>query len=418
MNRRKDLLIFSNGPGEVSTWVKPFVEAVRARADIADTYRVVLIMHPCQFGSGTEHRVGRSIDGIEQIVEKRAYMRMLLTGIGKRRYNFNREGIIFSLGGNLMHPVLFRKRIRGRHQLYAYSHNPGWEKQYKTIFVRNSFVKDRYLSRGVPEEKLVITGDLVYSSLKHLRERNEVRRELGIGKGERMIVFLPGSREYMTKYLIPPFLKVIDDLTDRVSGLKSFLLKSPFISYELIEESLAIGGKIKGVDSITGTLHREDGQQSIHLPSGKRVAILEGQLDLWGRGVDFAVSIPGTNTVQLAYRGIPALVVAPANKPEIVPIEGAANMVKLIPLAGKLLVRLAIKSYIKRYPLTALPNIYMNEEILPELVGVLETDDITRKIQELLTGDALAKIGERLSCFQFETNPADIIVREVWGSPS
>jgi lipid A disaccharide synthetase len=93
-------------------------------------------------------------------------------------------------------------------------------------------------------------------------------------------------------------------------------------------------------------------------------------------------------------------------------------MVKLIPLAGKLLVRLAIKSYIKRYPLTALPNIYMNEEILPELVGVLETDDITRKIQELLTGEDLAKIGERLSCFQFDTNPVDIIVREVWGNPS
>lgn len=418
MNRRKDLLIFSNGPGEVSTWVQPVLEAVRARADIADKYRVILIMHPCQFGSGTEHRVGCSIDGIEQIVEKRAYMRMLLTGIGKRRYNFAREGIIFSLGGNLMHPVLFRKRIRGKHQLYAYSHNPGWGKQYKTIFVRNSFVKDMYLSRGVPDEKLIITGDLVYSSLKHLRERNEVRRELGIGKGERMIVFLPGSREYMTKYLIPLFLKVIDDLTDRVSGLKSFLLKSPYISYELIEESLAIGGKIKGVDSITGTLHREDGQQGIHLPSGKRVAILEGQLDLWGKGVDFAVSIPGTNTLQLAYRGIPALVVAPANKPEIVPIEGAANMVKWIPLAGTFLIRMAIKSYIKRYPLTALPNIYMNEEILPELVGVLETDDITLKIQELLTGEDLAKIGERLSCFQFDTNPVDIIVREVWGNPS
>ncbi|MCK4923897.1 MAG: hypothetical protein KAS61_02920 [Spirochaetes bacterium] len=418
MNRRKDLLIFSNGPGEVSTWVQPVLEAVRARADIADKYRVILIMHPCQFGSGTEHRVGCSIDGIEQIVEKRAYMRMLLTGIGKRRYNFAREGIIFSLGGNLMHPVLFRKRIRGKHQLYAYSHNPGWGKQYKTIFVRNSFVKDMYLSRGVPDEKLIITGDLVYSSLKHLRERNEVRRELGIGKGERMIVFLPGSREYMTKYLIPLFLKVIDDLTDRVSGLKPFLLKSPYISYELIEESLAIGGKIKGVDSITGTLHREDGQQGIHLPSGKRVAILEGQLDLWGKGVDFAVSIPGTNTLQLAYRGIPALVVAPANKPEIVPIEGAANMVKWIPLAGTFLIRMAIKSYIKRYPLTALPNIYMNEEILPELVGVLETDDITLKIQELLTGEDLAKIGERLSCFQFDTNPVDIIVREVWGNPS
>ena len=101
-----------------------------------------------------------------------------------------------------------------------------------------------------------------------------------------------------------------------------------------------------------------------------------------------------------------------------IPIEGVANMVKYIPLAAKFLIPLAIKSYIKRYPLTALPNIYMNEEIIPELVGVLKTDDITTRIEELLSGNNLAKIKGRLSCFQFDTNPVDVIVQELWGNPS
>ena len=418
MNRRKDLLIFSNGPGEVSTWVQPVVEALRARSDLSEKFRVILIIQPCQFGSGTEYRVGRTIDGIEHIVEKRTFMKMLLSGIGKKKYNFTREGIIFSLGGNLMYPVLFRKRIRGRHTLYAYSHNPGWEKHYKTIFVRNSYVMEKYLSRGVPEEKLLITGDLVYSSLKFLRERNEVREELGIDKGEKMIVFLPGSREYMTIHLIPIFLKLIDDVCDRVSGIRPYLLKSPYVSFELIEKSLTVKKEIEGLNTINGTLHRDEGLRYIQLASGKRVYILEGQLDYWGRGIDFAVTIPGTNTVQLAYRGIPSLVVAPGNKPDLIPIEGAANLVKLIPLAGKFLIKKALLSYAKRYPLTALPNIYMNEEILPELVGMLETDDITRKIQELLTDENLASIREKLSCFQFDTNPIDVILRKAWGDPA
>jgi len=411
MNSRQDLLIFSNGPGEVSTWVQPVVEALRTRADLSEKFRVILIIQPCQFGSGTEYRVGRTIDGIEQIVEKRTFMRMLLTGIGKRKYSFSREGIIFSLGGNLMYPVLFRKRIRGRHTLYAYSHNPGWEKQYKTIFVRNSYVKEKYLSRGVPEEKLLITGDLVYSSLKFLKQRNEVREELGIGKREKMIAFLPGSREYMTIHLIPIFLKLIDDVCDRVSGIRPYLLKSPYVSFELIEKSLTVKKEIEGLKAATGTLHKNDGMHHIELASGKRVYILEGQLDYWGRGIDFAVTIPGTNTVQLAYRGIPALIVAPGNKPEAVPIEGAVNFVKYIPFIGRYLLKKVILSYADSFPHTALPNIYMNEEILPEMVGILKTDDITGKIQELLADEKLASIRERLSCFQFETSPVDVILR-------
>ena len=411
MNSRQDLLIFSNGPGEVSTWVQPVVEALRTRADLSEKFRVILIIQPCQFGSGTEYRVGRTIDGIEQIVEKRTFMRMLLTGIGKRKYSFSREGIIFSLGGNLMYPVLFRKRIRGRHTLYAYSHNPGWEKQYKTIFVRNSYVKEKYLSRGVPEEKLLITGDLVYSSLKFLKQRNEVREELGIGKREKMIAFLPGSREYMTIHLIPIFLKLIDDVCDRVSGIRPYLLKSPYVSFELIEKSLTVKKEIEGLKAATGTLHKNDGMHHIELASGKRVYILEGQLDYWGRGIDFAVTIPGTNTVQLAYRGIPALIVAPGNKPEAVPIEGAVNFVKYIPFIGRYLLKKVILSYADSFPHTALPNIYMKEEILPEMVGILKTDDITGKIQELLADEKLASIRERLSCFQFETSPVDVILR-------
>jgi lipid-A-disaccharide synthase len=410
----KDLLVFSNGPGEVSTWVKPFVEAVKKRPELASSYRVILIMLPCQFGSGTEYRVGRTIEGIEHIIQKREFMRMLITGLGRKKYTFSREGIICSLGGNLMYPVLFRKRVRGRHGLYAYSHNQGWEKAYTTIFVRNSYVKEKYLRRGVAEEKLLVTGDLVYSSLKYLRERSDVRRELGIQKNEKMIAFLPGSREYMTKHIIPIFLKLIDDVCDRVNGIRPYLLKSPYVSFELIAESLNVKEEIKGLKASTGTLHNGSGMHYIDLDSGKRVYILDGQLDYWGRGIDFAVTIPGTNTVQLAYRGIPALIVAPGNKPEVVPIEGAANFVKYIPFFGKYLLQKVILAYADSFPHIALPNIYMNEEILPEMVGILHTDDITRKIQDLLEDDALSAIREKLACFQFDTNPVETILNTIW----
>jgi hypothetical protein len=407
---RKDLIIFSNGPGEISTWVMPVVEALRKHAGSAGLYRIMLIIHPCPFGSGTESMVGTRIEGVEHFIGSREYLKMLLTGFGRKRYGFSREGIIFSLGGDLIHPVLFRRRIKGRHLLYAYSHNPGWEKHYEKIFVRNEYVKNKYLKRGVPEARIMITGDLVYSSLKYRKDRETVRRELGVKEHERLVAFLPGSRDYMTRYVLPVFLKVIDDLDERVQRMKACVMKSPYISYELIEEGLRLGGKIREVESIPGTLLREDERYRIRFSSDKAVDVLEGEMEQWGSGIDLAVSLPGTNTVQLAYRRIPTLVVAAANKPEIVPMEGPIGMVKWIPLLGKMLTRLAVNSYARRYPYTALPSIYTNQEIFPELHGIITSDDITNRLVEMLKGDELERIREKLSIFQFPHNPVDVIV--------
>jgi hypothetical protein len=416
MNRREDLIIFSNGPGEISTWVMPVVEALQSREGIADRYRIILIIHPCPFGSGTEHMVGTHIEGVEHFIGPREYMKMLVTGFGRRRYGFSREGIIFSLGGDLMHPVLFRRRIKGRHTLYAYSHNTGWEKYYSTIFVRSEYVRDKYLKRGVTEERIVVAGDLVYSSLKYLKDRDAVRKELGVEAHEQVAVFLPGSRDYMTQYVIPVFLKIIDDLGGRMKGLKAYFMKSPYISYDLIEKGLRLGGKIKEVESIPGTLLRDNGRYRIRFSGSKTVEILEGEMDYWGRGVDFAVSLPGTNTIQLAYRGIPTLVITAANKPEIVPMEGAIGMVRWIPYLGKALTRLAVYAYARKYRYTALPNIYSNREIVPELFGMLTTDQITNRIVEILSGDELERISERLDAFQFPQNPVRVIMDRVFKS--
>jgi len=307
--KTEDLVLFSNGPGEVSTWVLPVVEAVRGRSDLSPRYRIVLVIHPCQFGSGREHLVARRIDGIDTVIGPGEYVKMLFTGLGMKKYAFSREGIIFSLGGNLMHPVLFRRRIKGRHRLFAYSNNPGWHDRYERVFVRSDYVKQKFESAGCPAGKLLVTGDLVASSLKRLRSRAEARKALGVTPAQKMIVFMPGSREFEVKYMLPVFLKVIADLTASRQGLKPFILRSPYVHDSLVELALSMGGRIREAESLPGRLVIRDGLRSVALPGGAEVPLLEGGLDTWGEGIDLAATVPGTNTVQLAYRGIPALVV-------------------------------------------------------------------------------------------------------------
>ncbi len=417
-NDKKDLVIFSNGPGEISTWVMPFVEAVRKKPEIAERYRILLVIHPCQFGSGTEHFVAERIDGVEAIIRPAEYLKLLISGFGRRRYGFKKSGIMFSLGGDLMHPVLFRKRIRGKHKLYAYSNNPGWEKYYEKIFVRNEYIRDKFLKGGASDEQLDITGDLVYSSLKFFGSRREIRKRLSLSDDDVMLVFLPGSRDFEVKYMLPVFLKVIDDITETMGGVKPFLLKSPYISYDTIRKALSYGGKIKEADSMSGTFHEREEKKEpyIRYSSGKEIQILEGGLEYWGRGMDFAVTLPGTNTIQLAYRKIPSLVVAALNKPEVIPIEGIFGLFKWVPILGKAVIRKAFFHYVKKFRYASLPNIYTNKEVIPELFGIIRTSDITERIKKILKSNEHLEIKERLTQFFLNNNPVDRIIREVWGS--
>ncbi|MGQ9615289.1 MAG: hypothetical protein ACUVWJ_02695 [Spirochaetota bacterium] len=416
MDKPEDLVIFSNGPGEVSTWVLPIVEAVIKREELQSRYRIILIIHPCQFASGREGFVGRSIEGIERVIGPREYIKMLIMGSGKRKHSFKKRGVIFSLGGNLMYPVFFKRRIRGEHLLYAYTNNTGWEKYYNRIFVRNEYVKNKFLKRGIPEDKIFISGDLVYSSLKYRKGRSEVRNELGVYEGEKMVIFMPGSRDFEVRYMVPVFLKVIDDLTDRLEGIRAFFLKSPYVSYEMLEEALAMGGCIREAESIPGTLSKEKNEAFYRIKFGKekRVMILEGGLEMWGRGVDFAVTLPGTNTIELAYRGIPAVVIAPLNKPELIPVEGLIGVLKWFPWAGRGILRKAGYRYFSTFSYASLPNLYMNREVVPELSGVIKTSDITEKVYDIIHNERDREIRKKLQCFNFTRDPAKLIVNEVW----
>ncbi len=410
----EDLIIFTNGPGEISTWVAPVLERVNARLTLRERYRVVVIIHPCQFGSGTEHLVAPSLPGVDLVIGPGAYLRLLLAGLGRRRHRFSREGIIFSLGGDLMHPVLFRRRVRGRHLLYAYTNNTGWERSYRRIFVRSDQVKRKFLRRGVPPERVVITGDLVHSSLRTERGRGQARADLGLDPDERMVAFLPGSRAFEVEHMVPVFLKVMDGLTGSMQRARPFLIRSPFATRVMLERGLTRGGRIRDIESLSGVLHQGEGTDWIEYAGGRRVDLLEGGLERWGAGIDLAVTLPGTNTVQLAYRKIPALVVAPLNRLELIPIEGPAGLLKWVPLGRAVLAR-AVARYVRDFRYASLPNLYEGEEIFPELFGVLRTEDITARLLALLRSGEDRDITKRLRRFTFSREPVDVVMREVWG---
>jgi lipid-A-disaccharide synthase len=417
--KKKDLIIFSNSPGEVSGWVTPFVEKLTERRDITDTHRVILAIHPCQFGSGRESAVVKSLKGIDRVIPPREYLRLIFWNTWKRSFGIRKDGVILSLGGSLKHPVLFKKRTRLRFPLFAYTDNPGLpgsEERYERIFVRSEGVREKYLKKGLPSSKVEVTGDLIFSSVKTNKSRRASREELSVCRDEIVIALMPGSRDFEVLHMLPIFLRAASEISEMLARVKFVFLKSPYVTREVIAQALTPGDRVREEDGLPGRLRedRESGSAFIDFLGNKSLAMLDGGLDSWGSALDFALTLPGTNTIQLAYRRIPHLVVAPLNKPEIVPFVGVLALIRRLPFM-KPLIRKAVLAYASHFRFVALPNIYANEEIVPELFRVIETKDIVKKLAETLDASRMRSIAEKLERFSYSEDPAEKIVNRIWG---
>ncbi|NJR32616.1 MAG: lipid-A-disaccharide synthase, partial [Chamaesiphon sp. CSU_1_12] len=63
-----DLIILSNGPGEVTTWIPPVVRALRDRlGNDRELVRISVILSPCPNASGREVQIVESYPEVDRV---------------------------------------------------------------------------------------------------------------------------------------------------------------------------------------------------------------------------------------------------------------------------------------------------------------------------------------------------------------
>jgi lipid-A-disaccharide synthase len=99
---------------------------------------------------------------------------------------------------------------------------------------------------------------------------------------------------------------------------------------------------------------------------------------------EVVVTIPGTNTAKIAARGIPMVVVFPLNHPEVIPMEGIADLIGKIPILGKNFKKWVAETVNAKTKYFALPNQKADREIAPEIRGIIDPLGVAMKVVELL----------------------------------
>ena len=199
--------------------------------------------------------------------------------------------------------------------------------------------------------------------------------------GRPHVLLLAGSRDAFARHLIPLVMAVADRLAPRFPDARFVWPVPRSLSDATVRDGIA------GVERATlgGIAARREGDVA-WTPAGARVEIVdEGERYAHMRSADVALTIPGTNTLELGIAGVPTVVILPLNRPEIIPLEGAGHWLSLLPLIGVPLKRRAVRLFVEglRIPVS-LPNRISGEALMDEMTGHIEPGAVADRLAALL----------------------------------
>jgi len=368
-----DILLISNAPGEVNAWLKPVVRQLRH--DFPGS-RLTVLLVPCPYASGEERRIIEGWNLGIRVWEPRESVRYLLGGTTPEPMAWRDFGVVLFLGGDQFFGVLASRRTG--YPLLTYTETTGrWANWVDRFLVADRKVLLDLRRNRVSPRKLSVVGNLMVDAVRPNFDTQEIRQKLGFACDSRVVSLLPGSKPFKLKYMTPLLLRTAELLTERDPSLQFILTLSPFTPVSLLEEVLSDRRLHRIIGGCGGRLMKLQDRHYILTGGGTQIRVVGPEFHYPSLSIaDLALTVPGTNTAELAILGVPMLVLLPLNKPEEIPIDGILEHVGRIPFVGKRIKRAAVNTLAARQRFLAIPNAKAERMVTPELRGHLTPEQI------------------------------------------
>lgn len=391
-----EFVVVSNGPGELYTWARPVIDELRRRSPEA---RIVASLIPCQFASGNEAEIAATFP-VDAVTDPGDTLRAIAAP-GRARAFTGSRGAVVSLGGNASYAVRLGRRLG--YPVYRYGFEPQWNPAFARLFVSDAGAAERSRARGAPAGRVEPIGNLVADAVAATRP--------AAAPGSPHVMIVPGSRDIFARPLIPFLIAVVDRLGARHPNARFVWPVSRLLEPRTVADGIA-GSDAHVLGGVPGT---RDGS-TVRTPNGTRLEMIgEDERHAHMLAADLAITIPGTNTLELGIARVPAVVMLPMNRPELIPLEGFGHWLGLVPLVGRYLKRWAVRLFVEglRHPVS-LPNRLSGEPLFEELTGILTFDQVAEAASSLLADPAeLARRRARLESTMPRAGAAAALVERV-----
>lgn len=383
------IVLVSNGPGELSTWVRPLAKLLHRRLalrpqvpDAPLALRLVLV--PCPNATGSEHRVASAWGLFDQVLPARRFWSLLLRP--RRHAAWPRHGVVVFLGGDQFWTVLLSARLGYRHLTYA-EWVARWPRWNDRVALMGSAAARRLNPRW--RERARQVGDL-------MADLSETSRSEEPLPGGPWVALLPGSKRAKLQVGVPFLLETADRLAALRPGCRFLLPLAPTTS---VEELLRFASPVNPVaQHYRAGLPLRQGDRLI-TPAGTEIQVREehpahGPLSQCA----LALTTVGANTAELGALGVPMIVLVPTQHLQVMQAwDGWLGLVARLPLLRRLLGVALTAWRLRHRGFLAWPNISAGRLVVPERVGLIEPAAIAVEAADWLEHPArLAAMAEDL----------------------
>ena len=368
------VVLVSNGPGELSTWVRPLAQHLRQTVGCS----LQLVLVPCPNATGVEHQVAAGWGLFERIVPARRFWSLL---VRPARYGpWPARGLVVFLGGDQFWTVLLSARLGYRHLTYAewVARWPQWNDRIAAMGEAAASRLPRRL-----RSRCTVVGDL----MADLSLRASASHPLPDGE---WVALLPGSKRAKLQVGVPFLLDTADRLAALRPGCRFLLPVAPTTS---CAELVHYGSEANPLQHsyASGTPRLLDGEQpQLITPAGTAIQLL---LEQPAHGAlsqcRLALTTVGANTAELGALGVPMIVLVPTQHLQVMQAwDGALGLVARLPLLRWLL-GLALTAWRMRHRgFLAWPNIAAGRAVVPERVGAITPQQIASEAADWLAAPA------------------------------
>lgn len=385
-----DILILSNGPGELTTWVYPFLKAldISLRSPEAKIkVRISIALSPCQNASGQEAQLAQSFPNVERVLPHEQFFDFLLWG-KTPNWEWAKQGLVIFLGGDQFFAVAIAKRLGYKTLIYA-EWEARWYRWVDLFAVRNEAIAQKIPTKF--RDKATAIGDLMVDRVESASLSN--------ADAKLRVCFMPGSKGNKLKIGVPLMVAIADILNQKRPDLEFVIALAPTTTPETLAEYAQFSFPTPDNESATAVLVDEN------LLTAKGTTItIHREFPAYEliKSSQICITTVGANTAELASLSQPMLVLLPTNFADMkVGWDGLLGLLASAPLLGKVL-EVTINSILitqiqNKGQLLAWPNIWAGEAIVPELLGILTPTRVANEILFYIDRpDELAKMRDRL----------------------
>lgn len=394
-----DIVILSNGPGEVATWVKPVVRSLKTKAlKNQQTARISVILSPCPHASGQEPIALQKYPEVDRVQSAPNFFKFLLTGKTADSWDWYQQGVVVFLGGDQLYTVIAAKHLGYRTVTYA-EWDARWPGMVDSFGVMQADLVQAAPARYQPKFKVV--GDLM-ADVQSSADRAEITTALGCAPNTTLVGLLPGSKPVKLSIGMPMMLSIAVDLHAQYGQSIQVVLG--------VAPNLTLPGLMQYTDPAYNTaiatfpcppvtlIEPNEGLPYLQLGAdrdgpdrnGPKIVLWQRfpALDLFSQcGLCFTTV--GANTAQLGSLGTPMIVLLPTQTLGAITFaDGLAGLLSRLPGVGAIARRIinpilvsALQKSGKRF---AWPNIWAKREVVPELFGPITATDASNVAKNFL----------------------------------